>query len=55
MVNKQARNQLPDSVRNFVAKTVFTYTQTMGITDRRELEELTEQVISRLEKRYVYG
>jgi ribonucleoside-diphosphate reductase alpha chain len=51
MVNKQARNQLPNSVRNFVARTVFTYTQTMGITDRRELEELTEQVISRLEKR----
>jgi ribonucleoside-diphosphate reductase alpha chain len=51
MVNKQARNQLPGSVRNFVARTVFTYTQTMGITDRRELEELTEQVISRLEKR----
>jgi len=51
MVNKQARNQLPDSVRNFVARTVFTYTQTMGITDRRELEELTEQVISSLEKR----
>ena len=51
MVNKQVKNQLPDSVRNFVARTVFTYTQTMGITDRPELEELTEQVISRLEKR----
>jgi len=51
MVNKQARNQLPDSVRNFVARVVFTYTQTMGITDRHELEELTEQVISSLEKR----
>jgi len=51
MANKQVKNQLPDSVRNFVARTVFTYTQTMGITDRPELEELTEQVISRLEKR----
>lgn len=50
MVNKQARNQLHGSVRNFAARTVFTYTQTMGITDRRELEELTKQVISRLEK-----
>ncbi|MFA5065773.1 MAG: vitamin B12-dependent ribonucleotide reductase [Dehalococcoidia bacterium] len=51
MVNKQIKNQLTDSVRNFVARTVFTYTQTMGITDRTELEELTEQVILRLEKR----
>jgi len=50
MVNKQSKNRLPDTVGNFVARTVFTYTQTMGITDRRELEELTEQVISRLEK-----
>jgi len=50
MANKQAGKQLPGAVRNFVARTVFTYTQTMGITDRRDLEELTEQVISRLEK-----
>ena len=50
MANKQIRNQLSDSVRNYVAKTVFNYTQTMGLTDRNEIEGLTELVISRLEK-----
>lgn len=50
MASKQIRNQLSDSVRNYVAKTVFTYTQTMGLTDRNEIEGLTELVISRLEK-----
>ncbi len=47
---RQARNQLTGSIRNYIAKTVFTYTQTMGLTDRTEQEELTEQVISRLER-----
>lgn len=50
MANKQLNNQLSDSVRNYVAKTVFTFTQTMGLTDRNEIEGLTELVISRLEK-----
>jgi len=47
---KQPGNQLTGSVRNYIAKTVFTYTQTMGLTDRTEQEELTVQVISKLEK-----
>ncbi len=47
---RQPRNQFTGSIRNYIAKTVFTYTQTMGLTDRTEQEELTEQVISRLER-----
>jgi ribonucleoside-diphosphate reductase alpha chain len=50
MANKQSKDQLSDSVRNYVAKTVFTYTQTMGLSERHEIEGLTELVISRLEK-----
>lgn len=50
MTDKQSKNKLPDSIRNYVAKTVFTYTQTMGLTNRNEIEGLTELVISRLEK-----
>jgi len=50
MANKSVRNRLSDSIRNYIAKTVFTYTQTMGLKERNEIEELTEKVISRLEK-----
>ncbi|MCX6002063.1 MAG: hypothetical protein NTY79_05985, partial [Chloroflexi bacterium] len=50
MANKNVRNRLSDSIRNYIAKTVFTYTQTMGLKERNEIEELTEKVISRLEK-----
>ena len=50
MANRNAGQRLSDSLRNYVAKTVFTYTQTMGLTERREIEELTEKLISKLEK-----
>lgn len=50
MTSKQPKQQFLSSIRNYIAKVVFTYTQTMGLTDRQELEELTDQVISRLEK-----
>ena len=50
MANRNVSQRLSDSLRNYVAKTVFTYTQTMGLTERREIEELTDKVISRLEK-----
>ena len=50
MADKQSKNRLSDSVSNYVAKTVFNYTQTMGLTDRNEIEGLTKLVISRLEK-----
>jgi ribonucleoside-diphosphate reductase alpha chain len=50
MVSKSPKNLLSDSVRNYVAKTVLTYTQTLGLADRNELEGLIEQVISKLEK-----
>jgi ribonucleoside-diphosphate reductase alpha chain len=47
---RQRGNHLSVSIRNYIAKTVFTYMQTMGIASRSEQEDLTEQVISRLEK-----
>ncbi len=50
MANKQSDHQLSAAVRNYVAKTVFTYTQTMGLTNRHEQEELTEQVLAKLER-----
>lgn len=50
MADKQSKNRLSDSLSNYVAKTVFNYTQTMGLTDRNEIEGLTKLVISRLEK-----
>jgi len=50
MANRYVGQRLSDSIRNYVAKTVFTYTQTMGLKERHEIEGLTEKVISRLEK-----
>ncbi len=50
MVNRHSRNYLSDSMRNYIAKTVFTYMQTLGLADRHQQEDLTEQVIMRLEK-----
>ena len=50
MASRNVRQRLSDSIRNYVAKTVFTYTQTMGLKERQEIEGLTEKVISRLEK-----
>ena len=50
MANRNVSQRLSDSLRNYIAKTVFTYTQTMGLTERHEIEDLTEKVISRLEK-----
>ncbi|MDD5494797.1 MAG: hypothetical protein PHG36_09050, partial [Dehalococcoidia bacterium] len=50
MSGKQFKGQLSSSIRNYIAKVVFTYTQTMGLADRQELEELADQVISRMER-----
>jgi hypothetical protein len=50
MANRNVSQRLSDSLRNYIAKTVFTYTQTMGLTERHEIEGLTDKVISRLEK-----
>ncbi len=50
MANRNASQRLSDSIRNYIAKTVFTYTQTMGLKERHEIEGLTEKVISKLEK-----
>ena len=50
MADKRMKDRLSDSLRNYVAKTVFTYTQTMGLKERHEIEKLTEKVIMNLEK-----
>jgi ribonucleoside-diphosphate reductase alpha chain len=36
-------------LRNKIARAVFTYAETLGISDRGELEQLTDQVLERLE------
>ncbi len=36
-------------LRNKIARAVFTYAETLGISDRAELEQLTDQVLERLE------
>ena len=36
-------------LRNRIARTVFTYAEAMGISDRDVIERLTDQVIERLE------
>ena len=36
-------------LRNRIARTIFTYAESMGISDREVIEQLTDQVIDRLE------
>jgi ribonucleoside-diphosphate reductase alpha chain len=36
-------------LRNKIARAIFTYAETLGISDRNELEQLTDQVLDRLE------
>ncbi len=48
--NNTNKGRLSDPIRSYVAKTVFNYTQTLGLADRNEIERLTQEVISRLEK-----
>ncbi len=36
-------------LRNRIARTIFTYAESMGISDREVIEQLTDQVIERLE------
>jgi ribonucleoside-diphosphate reductase alpha chain len=36
-------------LRNKIARTIFTYAESMGISDREVIEQLTDQIIDRLE------
>lgn len=46
---KQRTNQSPFSNRNRIARAVFAAAESIGITDRKMLEELTSQIIRRIE------
>jgi ribonucleoside-diphosphate reductase alpha chain len=51
MAARQNKNQLRPSNHNRIARAVFAAAESTGITDRKLLEELTGQVIQRLESR----
>ena len=51
MAARQNKNQPPASNHNRIARAVFAAAESIGITDRKLLEELTGQVIQRLESR----
>ncbi|MBM3156660.1 MAG: adenosylcobalamin-dependent ribonucleoside-diphosphate reductase, partial [Chloroflexi bacterium] len=42
-------NKAERLLRNKIARAIFTYAETLGISDRNELEQLTDQVLERLE------
>jgi len=49
--NKNQRTQLSQDTRNQIAKATFAAAERMGISDRQRIEQLTQQVIERLEKK----
>jgi ribonucleoside-diphosphate reductase alpha chain len=51
MAARQNKNQLRASNHNRIARAVFAAAESIGINDRKLLEELTGQVIQRLESR----
>jgi ribonucleoside-diphosphate reductase alpha chain len=51
MAARQNNNQLRPSNHNRIAQAVFAAAESIGITDRKLLEELTGQVIQKLESR----
>src|SRR4030043_844864 len=51
MAARQNKNQPPASNHNRIARAVFAAAESTGITDRKLREELTSQVIQRLESR----
>src|SRR4030042_3358587 len=53
MAARQNKNQPPASNHNRIARAIFAAAESIGITDRKLLEELTGQVIQRLESRPV--
>jgi ribonucleoside-diphosphate reductase alpha chain len=53
MAARQGRNQTQNTNHNRIARAIFAAAESIGITDRKLLEELTGQVIQRLESRPV--
>ena len=51
--NKSRQTELGQFTRNQIAKATFAAAERMGISDRKHIEELTQQVIERLEKKLV--
>jgi ribonucleoside-diphosphate reductase alpha chain len=49
--NKHRQTQLSQFTRNQIAKATFAAAERMGISDRAHIEQLTQQVIERLEKK----
>ncbi len=49
--NKHRQTQLSQFTRNQIAKATFAAAERMGISDRAHVEQLTQQVIERLEKK----
>ena len=49
--NKHRQMQLGQFTRNQIAKATFAAAERMGISDRKHIEQLTQQVIERLEKK----
>ena len=45
--------QLSQFTRNQIAKATFAAAERMGISDRKHIEQLTQQVIERLEKKLI--
>ncbi len=53
MANRQSKNQPRSTNHSRIARAIFAAAESMGITDRKLLEELTEQIIQRLEPKPV--
>ena len=50
MKNQSENERLTPLNRNQIARTIFAAAESMGISDRQQIEKLTQQVIERLEK-----
>ncbi len=48
--NRSEKKQLTDQDRSQIARSVFAAAASMGMSDRQQIEELTSQVIDRMEK-----
>jgi len=53
MANRQSKNQPRSTNHSRIARAIFAAAESMGITDRKLLEELTDQIIQRLEPKPV--
>ena len=51
--NKRRQTELSQFTRNQIAKATFAAAERMGISDRARVEQLTQQVIERLEKKLI--